>query len=233
MAVRSDLIYRGRNLFDIETHDDMIPVSLMSIALGLFFLGHFELNRIDHLHTAAHMVGVIFTALGSSAIGFALHWSVLSVLLIIISAGTAMAYVLYTSTVEQRSDDIHVVTQRSKTCLLLEIAFFTTVTLNGALAVYASGPNGGSLWVSPFTQDPTPFINGVVKLIAYALFVGPFIISFSLGGKFGTFRKIFPNDTLVAHDVAFSRAKHHHVVNKAIHVVTNPLIIISLVSAEM
>ena len=42
--------------------------------------------------------------------------------------------------------------------------------------------------------------------------------------------QIFPNKVLSEHELAYSRAKHDDKINKLIHVLTNPLIFLSLVS---
>lgn len=54
IAIQADLHHRGALFFNINTSEDLIPVFLFMSTMGQFFVGHFELNNVDKLHTMFH-----------------------------------------------------------------------------------------------------------------------------------------------------------------------------------
>lgn len=90
------------------------------------------------------------TPLRLFSIGFVFNWSKVSVTLIALQFGICAYWTYYCESIEKKSDDIDVVTHRSKMCIGIELAMFYVTNAILVSTVYASGANEGNLWVSPF-----------------------------------------------------------------------------------
>ena len=150
VAIQNDLHYRGTVFLSIKSSDDMVPIFLFIAAIGQFLSGHFELNNVDKTHTIGHYLGVLGISIGCFGVGFALHWNFLSISLITAYYGICAVWVAYCAKCPKKSDDIRVVTRTSKMCVGIELVMFTVYNLILVTMVYASGPNEGNPFASPF-----------------------------------------------------------------------------------
>jgi len=150
VAIQLDLHHRNTVLGSLRSGADMVPVCLLVLALGFFCTGHFELNMMDGFHTAGHFLGVAGIFLGSLAIGFALRWTMLSIVLLSLEFGLCVYWVHYTARCPKKSNDLREVTRISKMCIGIELSIFYVTNAILVTTVYSLGPNEGKIWVSPF-----------------------------------------------------------------------------------
>lgn len=150
VAIQQDLHHRGSTLLRLEGREDKVPVFMLVETIGFFLTGHFELNNVDDFHTKGHYLGVLGIFAGSLSLGFVLNWNAVSILLLSLEFALLVIWIWYTESVEKMSDDVAVVTRRSKICIGVELLIFYFTNFMLTVAVYASGKNEGNFWVSPF-----------------------------------------------------------------------------------
>lgn len=105
---------------------------------------------MDDFHTQGHYLGVLGIFIGSLSFGFVLNWNAVSIVFLFLEFGFLVFWCWYTESVEKRSDDVAVVTRRSKMCIGMELVMFYFTNFMLIVTVYASGKNEGNFWVSPF-----------------------------------------------------------------------------------
>lgn len=152
VAIQADLLHRRTTFFRIESGKDFVPIGLFCMIVGFFCTGHFELNLMDHVHTAGHFFGVSLIFIGSLACGFLFDWNLMSICLVVAHFGLAMYWSSYTARVKKKSNDIKEVTRISKMCIGIELFMFQVTNLILVLTVYASGANEGNIFASPFVN---------------------------------------------------------------------------------
>lgn len=150
VAVQADLHHRGAVFGSVQSQQDMVPICLVINAIGMFCVGHFELNMLDDFHTKGHFLGVGLIFVGSLAIGFCMRWNILSVVLIALEFGICTFWVSYEARCVKKSDDISVVTRNSKMCIGIELVMFYVTNAILTSTVYACGANEGNIFASPW-----------------------------------------------------------------------------------
>merc|ERR1719330_1589704 len=120
IAIQADLHHRGAVFLDMKSNEDVALVLLFAAAMGKFITGHFELNGIDKLHTKFHYIGVMTMSVGTLCVGFVLHWSFLSIVLLSLYFGLFIGWQIFCSKCVKKSDDIRIVTWNSKMCIGIE-----------------------------------------------------------------------------------------------------------------
>ena len=81
-------------------------------------------------------------------------------------------------------------------------------------------------------MEDESLIREFVISLAWIISMGPVFICAVIGNQQGMLKQLFPNVSLVAHEIAYSKPKHKEPLNKLVHICTNPLIILSLVRSN-
>lgn len=152
VAIQQDLHHRNTYLFNIQSSEDMIPISMLVMTIGFFLTGHFELNLMDKTHALGHYLGVSCIFLGSTCVGFVLKWNTMSMILIALEFVVCALWITYCEKIGKKSQDIKEVTRRSKICIGIELGIFFITNVILTISIYAGGKNSGNLWVSPFLE---------------------------------------------------------------------------------
>lgn len=150
LAIQADLHYRNAVFGVIRSQADLVPIFLLILAVGFFLTGHFELNKIDMIHTNGHFLGVSLIFLGTLAIGFNLRWNLLSLTLICLEFGLCIYWTSYEAKCIKKSDDMALVTRNSKICIGLELFMFYVTNTILVITIYSSGANEGNIFASPW-----------------------------------------------------------------------------------
>lgn len=150
LAIQADLHHRGALFFKIKTSEDLVPVFLFMSTMGQFFVGHFELNNVDKLHTMFHYIGVLLMSAGVFSVGFALRWSAIAKVLLSTYYGIFIGWTWFCAKCPKRSNDIRVVSWNSKMCIGIELLMFQVYNIAILCTVYSFGANEGNLFASPF-----------------------------------------------------------------------------------
>ena len=150
VAIQQDLHHRGSTLLNVKSREDLVPIFMLIQAVGFFMTGYFELNYVDETHSSGHYLGVLGILVGSLSLGFVLNWNLFSITMIALEFGLCILWTWYSESIEKRSDNMAVVTRRSKICIGLELVMFWVTNTCLWITVYASGKNEGNMWASPF-----------------------------------------------------------------------------------
>jgi len=149
-AIQNDLHYRGTTFLNIKSGEDLVPIFMFIAAIGKYMTGHFELNLMDKVHTMGHYIGVTGISSGTLMVGFCLKWNTLSKVLLTGYFGSAFIFMYYLGTCTKKSKDLKVVTRTSKICLGIELTMFIFYNAILVVTCYASGPNEGNVFASPW-----------------------------------------------------------------------------------
>lgn len=151
VAIQQDLHHRGTTLFNFRgAAEDLRAIFMLIQVVGFFLTGHFELNNVDKTHSAGHYLGVLMIMIGSCSVGFVFEWNAFSKVMVSLEFGLCFFWTWYCESIEKKSDDVAVVTRKSKMCVGIELVMFYLTNAMLVTTVYASGKNEGNFWVSPF-----------------------------------------------------------------------------------
>lgn len=153
-VIQQDLHHRKTMFLNIQSGTDLVPVCMLTMALGLFFTSHFELNKMDWYHTKGHYLGLSGIFLGSFSLGFVTQWSTLSIGLIITEFTLCAIWVTCVIMVPKKSDNLNKVSRISKLCIGIEVTMLHVTSIILMLTVYGNGANEGNIWSSPYIISP-------------------------------------------------------------------------------
>ncbi|CAB9525730.1 unknown protein [Seminavis robusta] len=158
ILIHQDLQFRQAQIFVFNDKLDAAPVCLLLSITGIFFLGHFDLNRYDNTAYLLHYAVAGFLTLGSLGLVFLDEFSLLSVGLTGGFLVFASAFFIVGELVPAYSEDVAKVSFYSKLCVIIEIIGFLHLGLILGFTMNASGPNNGNIWASPFYNSQA--VNG-------------------------------------------------------------------------